>query len=69
LIIPPIVKVHNKKLKKEEYNKKIEEEKKKVDPLNVRELEILSGNERKELLEDIIQVELAKQNKFPMLLI
>jgi len=41
----------------------------KVDPLNIRKLEVLSGNEREELLDDIIQKELAKQNKFPMLLI
>jgi glutaconate CoA-transferase subunit B len=41
----------------------------KVDPLNIRKLEVLSGNEREELLNDIIQKELAKQNKFPMLLI
>ncbi|MFW9942993.1 MAG: CoA-transferase subunit beta [Candidatus Thorarchaeota archaeon] len=41
----------------------------KVDPLNVRKLEVLSGNEREELLEDIIQKELNKQNKFPKLLI
>jgi hypothetical protein len=41
----------------------------KVDPLKIRKLEVLSGNEREELLEDIIKKELAKQNKFPMLLI
>lgn len=41
----------------------------KVDPLNIRKLEVLSGNEREELLHDIIQKELAKQNKFPTLLI
>lgn len=41
----------------------------KVDPLNIRKLEVLSGNEREELLDDIIQKELAKQNKFPKLLI
>ncbi len=40
----------------------------KVDPLNIRKLEVLSGNEREDLLDDIIQKELAKQNKFPMLL-
>ncbi len=39
-----------------------------VDPLNIRKLEILSGREREELLNDIIQKELAKQNKFPELL-
>jgi len=41
----------------------------KVDPLNIRKLEVLSGNEREELLDDIIQKELAKQNKFPKLLV
>jgi glutaconate CoA-transferase subunit B len=41
----------------------------KVDPLNIRKLEILSGKEREDLLADIIQKELAKQNKFPSLLI
>ena len=41
----------------------------KVDPLNIRKLEILSGNEREELLDEIIQKELAKQNKFPTLII
>jgi len=40
-----------------------------VDPLNIRKLEVLSGSEREELLDEIIQKELAKQNKFPMLLI
>jgi len=40
----------------------------KVDPLNIRKLEVLSGNEREALLDDIIQKELAKQNKFPKLL-
>jgi glutaconate CoA-transferase subunit B len=40
-----------------------------VDPLNIRKLEVLSGNEREALLDDIIQKELAKENKFPRLLI
>jgi len=40
----------------------------KVDPLNIRKLEVLSGNERQELLDDIIQKELAKQNKYPKLI-
>jgi len=40
----------------------------KVDPLNIRKLEVLSGIEREELLNDIIQKELAKRNKFPTLL-
>jgi glutaconate CoA-transferase subunit B len=41
----------------------------KVDPLNIRKLEVLSGNDREELLDDIIQKELSKQNKYPKLLI
>jgi len=41
----------------------------KVDPLNIRKLEVLSGNDREELLDDIIQKEIAKQIKFPKLLI
>ncbi|MFX0006282.1 MAG: CoA-transferase subunit beta [Candidatus Hermodarchaeota archaeon] len=40
----------------------------KVDPLNIRKLEVLSGREREELLDEIIQKELAKQIKFPKLL-
>jgi len=48
--------------------KEIELLREKVDPLNIRKLEVLSGNEREELLDDIIQKELAKQNKFPKLL-
>ena len=39
-----------------------------VDPLNIRKLEVLSGHEREELLDEIIQKELVKQNKFPKLL-
>ena len=45
--------------------KEIELLREKVDPLNIRKLEVLSGKEREELLDDIIQKELAKQNKFP----
>ncbi len=41
----------------------------KVDPLNIRKLEVLAGSEREELLDNIVQKELAKQNKFPTLLI
>ena len=40
----------------------------KVDPLKIRKLEVLSGNEREELLDEIIQKELGKENKFPKLL-
>jgi glutaconate CoA-transferase subunit B len=48
--------------------KEIELLREKVDPLNIRKLEVLSGKEREELLDEIIQKELAKQNKFPRLL-
>ncbi|MFX0178234.1 MAG: hypothetical protein ACFE85_18600, partial [Candidatus Hodarchaeota archaeon] len=41
---------------------------KKVDPLSIRKLEVVSGKQREELLDEIIQKELAKQNKFPRLL-
>ncbi|MFX1390417.1 MAG: CoA-transferase subunit beta [Promethearchaeota archaeon] len=41
----------------------------KVDPLNIRKLEVFSGNEREELLDKIIQEELEKKNKFPKLII
>ena len=37
----------------------------KVDPLNIRKLEVLAGKEREELLDEIIQMELAMKNKFP----
>ena len=40
----------------------------KVDPLNIRKLEVLGGNKRADLLEDIIEKEIAKKNKFPDLL-
>jgi len=40
----------------------------KVDPLSIRKLEVLSGKEREELLDEIIKNELQKQNKFPKLL-
>jgi acyl CoA:acetate/3-ketoacid CoA transferase beta subunit len=48
--------------------KEIEFLREKVDPLNIRKLEVLSGKEREELLDDIIQKELTKQNKFPKLI-
>ncbi len=41
----------------------------KVDPLNIRKLEVLAGKEREELLDEIIQKELAMKNKFPKALI
>ena len=37
----------------------------KVDPLNIRKLEVLAGKEREELLDKIIQKELAMENRFP----
>jgi glutaconate CoA-transferase subunit B len=40
----------------------------KVDPLRIRKLEVLSGNKREELLEEIIQKELSMEKKFPKLL-
>jgi len=49
--------------------KEIELLREEVDPLNIRKLEVLSGSEREELLDEIIQKELAKKNKFPKLLI
>jgi len=49
-------------------NKELELLRNKVDPLNIRKLEVLSGREREELLDDILQKELAKQIKFPKLL-
>jgi glutaconate CoA-transferase subunit B len=49
-------------------NKELELLRNKVDPLNIRKLEVLSGREREELLDDILQKELEKQIKFPKLL-
>ncbi len=37
----------------------------KVDPLGIRKLEVLSGKEREDLLNDIIKKEIAMVNKFP----
>lgn len=37
----------------------------KVDPLKIRQLEVLSGKERQDLLDEIIQKELAMKNRFP----
>ncbi|MCK4237682.1 MAG: hypothetical protein KAX33_01075, partial [Candidatus Lokiarchaeota archaeon] len=39
-----------------------------VDPLGIRKLEILSGKEREELLDEIIEKELAMKKRFPNLL-
>jgi len=40
----------------------------KVDPLNIRKLEILAGKEREELLNEIIHKELLMKQRFPKLL-
>ena len=40
----------------------------KVDPLKIRKLEILSGKEREELLNEVIQKELSMEKRFPNLL-
>ena len=40
----------------------------KVDPLNIRKLEVLTGKEREELLSIIIDKELSMQKRFPSLL-
>jgi glutaconate CoA-transferase subunit B len=40
----------------------------KVDPLEIRKLEVLAGKEREELLNEIIEKELEIKNKFPKLL-
>ena len=41
----------------------------KVDPLNIRKLEVLSGKEREDLLNQVIEKELAMENRFPKLLV
>ncbi|MFW9897013.1 MAG: CoA-transferase subunit beta [Candidatus Thorarchaeota archaeon] len=63
IIIPDKLKVTKPPSKKE-----LQILREKVDPLNIRKLEVLSGTEREVLLDDIIQKELAKQNKFPILI-
>ncbi len=40
----------------------------KVDPLGIRKLEILSGKEREELLNNVIEKELSMENRFPKLI-
>ena len=40
----------------------------KVDPLNIRKLEVLAGQEREELLNKIIKKELSMEKRFPKLL-
>ncbi len=40
----------------------------KVDPLGIRKLEVLTGKEREELLNIIIEKELAMENRFPKLI-
>ncbi|MFX0034083.1 MAG: CoA-transferase subunit beta [Candidatus Hermodarchaeota archaeon] len=41
----------------------------KVDPLEIRKLEVLAGKEREELLSYVIEKELAMENRFPKLLL
>ncbi len=40
----------------------------KVDPLGIRKLEILAGNEREALLNEVISKELAMEKRIPQLL-
>ncbi len=40
-----------------------------VDPLNIRKLEVLVSKERKKLLDKIIDIEIRRENKYPKLLI
>jgi glutaconate CoA-transferase subunit B len=40
-----------------------------VDPLNIRKLEVLSGKEREDLLDKVIETEMGMENKYPKLLI
>jgi hypothetical protein len=64
LIIPKNIQETNPPTKKE-----IKILREKVDPLNIRKLEVFVGKEREELLTEIIEKELAMENKFPKLLI
>jgi len=41
----------------------------KVDPLNIRKLEVLSGKEREDLLNKVIESEIGMENRYPKLLI
>jgi len=63
LIIPESVQETNPPTVKE-----ISALREKVDPLNIRKLEILAGKEREELLNEIIKKELSMKQKFPKLL-
>ncbi|MFW9828129.1 MAG: CoA-transferase [Candidatus Thorarchaeota archaeon] len=63
LIIP-----NNLKETKPPTEKELKLLREKVDPLKIRKLEVLSGKEREELLDDIIQKELDMKIKFPKLL-
>ena len=40
----------------------------KVDPLNIRKLEVLAGQEREELTNQIIKKELSMEKRFPKLI-
>jgi glutaconate CoA-transferase subunit B len=48
--------------------KEIKALREKADPLAIRKLEILAGSEREDLLNDIIEKELAMEMKFPKLI-
>ncbi len=63
LIIPD-----NLKKTKPPTEKELKLLREKVDPLRIRKLEVLSGKEREELLDDIIQKELNMKIKFPKLI-
>ncbi len=63
LIIPNKIKNTKPPTKKE-----IKLLREKIDPLNIRKLEVLTGKEREELLSIIIEKELAMTNKIPLLL-
>jgi len=57
--------IKNFKETKPPTTKEIKLLREKVDPLNIRKLEVLAGKEREELLDKIIQKELAMENRFP----
>ena len=57
--------IKNFKETKPPTTKEIKLLREKVDPLNIRKLEVLAGKEREELLDKIIQNELAMENRFP----
>jgi glutaconate CoA-transferase subunit B len=64
LVIPKVIKETKPPTLKE-----IKLLREKVDPLNIRKLEVFSGKERENLLDAIIQNELAMEKRFPRLLV